>query len=520
MTLVTLWNRSGLYWTSKASRLFVLLLVIEAVLPVHGQAQGVDSLVKWLPGGSNTLSIVRVKEILSSRKASQEHWADHHGDKTLFSPGMVPPWVGTLVVGSQLRLATSTQEWSASVMQVPPQFSLEGLAHRENSHIEDLAGRRAVHGQRDALFIDLGDRILGIMSPAHRQEAARWVRSANQSDHGLSEYLAEAAASKAQIVLAIDLQDTFDVAAAHEFVGDQQILKASKVPETEVVDLLKSLRGVSVTVTVEDGIDAKISLDFGKPVKIAPEILKTLAVSMIDDHGLHLAELEHAQATNVGRSCELKMSKMSDEGLRAILSLIATVTPERSAQHEAATAGATSAKPAATQAGAFAQVSDVDATRHYFDSVNKIVGDLEKSLIHIHNYILTATYHDNYAARIEHLSVAGVSTDVQEYGARVNSRLRGLAASLRGVAVTVDAQQGTLVYNTSVTPGSSYRRYGVWGGRGYRAPTFRITSNLQAVRERQAAAVIKGQKQREDIWNLILEDRNGMIRKVPMAISM
>jgi hypothetical protein len=517
MILVSLWNRSGLLWTSKVSRLFVLLLVIEAIFPRHGQTQGVDSLVKWLPGASNTLSIVRVKEILNSRKASQEHWADHHGDKTLFSPGMVPPWVGTLVVGSQLRLATSTQEWSPSVMQVPPQFSLEGLAHRENSHVEDLAGRRAVHGRRDALFIDLGERMLGVMSPAHRQEAARWVRRANQSGHELSEYLSEAAGSPAQIVLAIDLQDTFDVAAAQEFVGDQQILKALKVPETEVVELLKSLRGVSVSVTVDDEIDAKISLDFGKPVKIAPEILKTLAVSMIDDHGLHLAELEHAQATNVGRSCELKMSKMSDEGLRAILSLIATVTPERSAKHEAATAGT---KPAVTPTGAFAQVSDADATRHYFDSVNKIVGDLEKSLIHIHNYILTATYHDNYAARIEHLPVAGVSTDVQEYGARVNSRLRGLAASLRGVAVTVDAQQGTLVYNTSVTPGSSYRRYGVWGGRGYRPPTFKVTSNLQAVRERQAAAVIKGQKQREDIWHLILEDRNGMIRKVPAATSM
>ncbi|MDB5388825.1 MAG: hypothetical protein JWM11_4471 [Planctomycetaceae bacterium] len=489
------------------------LIFAGCVFPNPSLAQGTTSLIKWLPDTSNSIAIVQVQDILKSQKATVEHWADKHGERTLFSPGMVPPWVETLAVGSQVRLATSTREWSASVMAVPPQFSLEGLAHRENAHVEELAGHRAVHGQRDALFIDLGERVLGVMSPAHRQEAARWVRHAAQPGHGLSEYLSETALSSAQIVMAIDLLDTFDVAAAHEFVGDQEILKTSKIPAAEIVELLKSLRGVHVSVTIDDAIDAKISLDFGKPVKIAPAILKSLAVSMIDDHGLHIAELEHAEPVNVGRSCELRMMGLSDESLRAILSLMVTVTPERSAKHES-NVGKAGAKPAATPNGAFAEVPEADATRHYLDAVNKIIGDLEKSLIHVHNYILTATYHDNYAARIEHLPVAGVSTDVLEYGGRVSARLRGLAASLRGVAVTVNAQQGTLVYNTTVTPGASYRRYGVWGGRGYRPPTFKVTSNLQAVRERQAAAVIKGQKQREDIWNLIRDDRNSMIRKV------
>jgi len=99
-----------------------------------------------------------------------------------------------------------------------------------------------------------------------------------------------------------------------------------------------------------------------------------------------------------------------------------------------------------------------------------------------------------------------VEPELLEFGHRVSERLRALAASLRGQSVSVNAEQQTLVYNYNYDPGWAAASY--WGAVGYRAPTFKYDSNLQQVRERQAAAVVKGSQQRITVWNLITSDRS------------
>lgn len=489
---------------------------VVCILTAGANAQDtVTPLLRRIPESANTIAVVRVQEILTSPKAVSEHWSDPSGEKLLFGSGIVPPWVDTLVVGSHVRLGTFSKVWSVGVLAVPPQFSLEGLAIREAGHVEELGGRRAVRGRRDAFFVDLGDRVLGVMSPAYRQEVARWGRrTPPESGSGISDYLTEAAVTPAQFLLAIDLQDSFDNLAARNFLNSQPVLKSAEVPVIDVVEMLKTLRGVRVSGIVDEVTNARISLDFGKPVTVPPQVLKALTIAMIDDYGLNLPELEQATATAVGKTFALDMENMSGESLRAILSLILTASPEHPANTKSAlgvnTPKPSTAKPSTDSTPTSAAIVEEDATKRYLDSVNKIVDDLSRELAHIRNYMLTATWHENFASKIEHLRTAGVSPEVIEYGVRVSTRLRGLAASLRGVAVTVNVEQGTLVWNASVIPG--FAGYGVWG-YSERPPVVNVSSNLQEVRERQAAAVLAGESQREAIWNLIREDRNAMLRK-------
>jgi hypothetical protein len=504
-------------WYSAQTRAAAFLIALCGFLLSQANAQvDVSPLLKRIPDGANTVAVIRVSDVLKSPKAVSEHWADPQGEKLLFGSGILPPWADTLVVGSKVRMGAFTKEWSAGILPVPPQFSLESVARRESAHVEEVGGHRAVRGQRDAYFVDLGERVLGIMSPAYRPDVARWVRGAGKETRGgISEYLAEAAATPSQILLAVDLQDTFESVAAHQFLNAQPILKTAEVPVVDVIDLMKTLRGVRVSAVVNDMTEARISLDFSKPVTLPADVLKALTVASISDHGLHIPELERATPVIAGKTFALNMEDVPDPSLRAILSLIVTAIPEHTGKTDsiasAVTVPSITTTPSATALpGAPADAAmDADATGRYFNAVNKIIDDLEKSLQHIHNYVLTATYHDNYAARIEHLPVTGVSSQALEYGARVSSRLRGLAASLRGVMVTVNVDEGTLVYNASVNP--SFEGYGVWGYT-YRPPTYNISSNLAEVRAHQAEVLLKGEAQREQIWELIREDRNLMLR--------
>ncbi|MDB5388824.1 MAG: hypothetical protein JWM11_4470 [Planctomycetaceae bacterium] len=506
------------HWFLLRLKTLSALITICLLCPISGSAQDdISPLLKRIPDAANTIAIIRVAEILKSPKSVREHWAEKQSEKLLFGSGLVPQWVDTLIVGSQVRIGTYTKEWSVAVLAVPPQFSLEGLAAREIARIEEVGGHRAVRGRRDAYFVDLGDRVLGVMSPADRQDLARWVRRSGTGS-GVPEYLQEAAATPAQILLAIDLQDTFDSVRAHAFLNSQPILKTSEIPVADVIDLLKTLRGVRVSAIVNDATEARISLDFGKPVKLPPEVLKALTLAMINDHGLYIPELDRATTTISGRTFALNMEDMSDESLRAVLSLIVTATPEHATVSNTIVQPAPPKTPSTATAVVTPSVAntppavvvDGDATSRYFNAVNKIVDDLDKSLLHIHNYLLTATYHENYASRIEHLPVAGVSPDMVEYGSRVTSRLRALAASLRGIMLTVNLEEGTIVYNTAVDSG--FEGIGVFG-YAYHPPTYSVISNLADVRSQQATTILQGEAQRASVWTLLREDRNNMIRK-------
>jgi len=497
------------YWLGLAM-LFVVAggprmsLAQDPVIPLLGR----------IPETANTIAVVRVQELLRSPRGIREKWSDLAGNNPLFGDNAIPPWVDTLVVGSHVRVGEFSKTWSVGVLSVPPLFSLEGLARRENANVEDLGGFRAVRGRRDAFFVDLGERVLGVMSPAYRQDVARWARRAVTGKTAVSDYLNMAATTSAQILVALDVQDAYDPIRAREHLNQQPILADAKIPVIDVLEHVREMRGIRFLAIAQETTEAKIVLDFNTPVKLPPDVLKALTISAINDQGMYLPELESAKAIVTGKTFVLSVDQFSDESLRSVLSLIITTPPEQpSKMADVSVAELSNAKdltspPRGGERGS-AIIPDRDATSRYLSSVNRIVMDLDRNLNRANDYLRTATWHDNFAAKIDRLPASGVASEVLEYGQRMSSRLRALAVSLRGVAVKVNVQEGTIVYNSFVNP--SYEYYGLWGF-GYQPANVNVTSNLQAVRERQASAILEGAEERTAIWQMIRDDMNAMIR--------
>jgi hypothetical protein len=56
-----------------------------------------------------------------------------------------------------------------------------------------------------------------------------------------------------------------------------------------------------------------------------------------------------------------------------------------------------------------------------------------------------------------------------------------------------------------------------WGGATYTPSTWRATSNLEQVRQKQAEAIEQGSDQREQIWQAIEADRQTIRQKMMTA---
>ncbi len=140
----------------------------------------------------------------------------------------------------------------------------------------------------------------------------------------------------------------------------------------------------------------------------------------------------------------------------------------------------------------------------YFREIDQILMDLTKANRNAKDYHRTATWHDNFASKIDGLSTLAVDGDLVAYGASVSAKLRSIAASLRGVAVDVNTLNNAVVYNTKIDPG--WEQVG-WWTYGYKPATWQVDSNLATIREKQADAVMAGSKDRDTIWQMINDER-------------
>lgn len=475
-------------------------IVIAGGLAGHA-ADSATELSRHLPGESNTVSVVRVAEILNSPRAKADNWAELASEKFLAGASIIPPWVDTLVIGALVRPELHQQVWSTAVLEMPKNTTMESIARSEESRVSRLGELRSVRSRRNSILVEIRPRLLGVRSPGVRQEAARWAASAAEGTSGsLSTFLQKAVARPAHIIQAIDLNNAADIHGIRDYLEGSGLMPEDAVERVELPPLLTSLQGVGLFVSVDESTTATVVMEFGKDTRKLGQSVAAVFRHVVDDMHMSLDELETATVMAQGQTVTLEM-ELSDESLRQVISLISSPHPAHQA-NETARNTDEAASPAPPAPGRVS--ADLPASQRYYRSVIKVIDDIDR-INRSSKSSRSATWLDNFARRIDHLPTVGVERQLLEFGSRVSERIRALAASLRGQSVQVNAEQQTLVYDVDYTPGWAAASY--WGAVGYGESSYKISSNLQEVRERQAAAVTAGSQQRIAIWNLITSDR-------------
>ncbi len=485
--------------------LLLSLAVMSPPLLVAGEA---EVLSRYLPSTANTLTIVRVAEIFQTPRAQAEGWAEKQEERFLNGAAMIPAWVDTLVIGALVHPAVPEEVWSAAVVRQPEQVTLESIAQREQSPVEQLAGVSAVRSHRDSYLIQLQPGLLAAYRPAHRLDASRWIRSlATDAASPLSPYLQEVIRQEGHIVMGLDLTDLLDAGRVEQQLMQDERFSTHRTLVKRLVPLIAGVRGITLSINLQPSTQAVVTVDFSDDVGPSGSSVKTLFVSALDDLGAAIDEFAASKAQTQGQSVVLSC-QLSDESLRRILSLVVTPsTPSPPHPPEVAQLPPASPEPASRNIET-SEHSASRASQRYFDAVNKMIDDLQRANRRANDYARTAGWHDSFANRILELPTEGVDRSLLIYGQHIASWFRALAASLRGQAIEIDAQQQTLIYDVNYTPG--WASVNVWGGVGYGEAAYNVTSNLQQVREQQAASVIAGTRDREQIWQFIADERSQM----------
>ena len=481
------------------ARLFLSVLIALALVDAIYAADSAVELSQLLPAESNTVSVLRVARILESPRAISEDWANTAEQDFLNGASHIPPWVDTLVIGSLVRPELRQEVWSTGVLKLPRSVTMGRIALREETRVQTLSGVRAVRGRRNALLVEIEPRLLGVRVPAIRQEAARWARAAANRETGpLSDYLQKTVANPAHIVLGIDLQDVPDTQNVRSFLEESALMPEDPIAKNKLLQLLNTLRGVTFSATIGHATSAQVKMDFGGDISgLAPHVAAVFR-TLIDDLQMSLDEFNDAKLTAPGNTVTLSMH-LSDESLRRVVSLVTMPSPPLRANDETiASAPAPADAPPRVE-------YELAASQRYYRSVSQTIDDLFRASRRSKDYSRTATWHDNFARKIDQLTLSGVDAELLKWGRRVSEQFRALAASLRGQSVQVAAEQKTLVYDIDYNAGWVGASW--WGGVAYGEPSVDINSNLQQVRERQAAAVVAGAKQRIAIWQMINSER-------------
>ncbi len=533
----------------RSTSLCVATLLVVGTSDSSSAAESAQQLARYLPEGANAIGVVRVAEILKTPRAQREGWAEKAQSEFLSGAAVIPPWIDTLVMGSLVRPAVPEEVWTAAIVELPEGVSIADVAQYERSAVEQLAGKPAAIGARGGYLVALEPHLLGVMTPPVRQEAGRWVRRFESNQWAsIAAYLRLGLADPAHIVLALDLQDMLSPERARALLAADERLTEHERLHEGLAELIDDLLGITFTAQIGDEIAAKISFDFAEDVGDVAPLVKSVFLSVLDDMGASLDELEGAKVEGRRKSVVLSTA-ISNESLGRIMSLIvsphptsqtASKSPEPATETETTTDKTVAEPPKPSRA----QPSTAEASRRYFQTIDRFISDLRRSSRNSQRYAKTAAWHDRFADRIENLPFDGVDPELFDFGAQTARNFRGLASSLRGQAVEVDAQEKTLVYNVNTTPSHSGSAFwggwgpggigwgAAWGGRpassprvlqgpgGSRItyfgddPTVNVTSNLREVREQQAAAVTAGSQDREQIWAMIEDSRAATLQSM------
>lgn len=477
----------------------ILSLIIFVSLTSHAEDNDSAAMAEMLPSAVNSIVIVHVREILNSERGKKEAWRDSVRERFLHGTTVIPHWVDTFVMGSLIRPSADEKMMSAGIFSVPKSITIQQLALKENAEIEKLGKRLAVRTMTESYLVRLKPGQFAFLSPTFRQATARWIAGIDaKRPSEISPYLQQASKSKAHIVLAFDVQEMFEHKLTEEFIGSLPAFEDNALKVKALSDLMVVANGVKFECSIDTASKAKIEIQFSKNIEnVESNDIKNLFIEIVNHSGSAVDEFTKAKPEISGSTFSMSMS-LSDQSLRQIMSLVsAPPLPSQSPNSNLDTAK---------------DRINERASKKYFLAVNDALDDLSRLNQKKSTYEKTVNWHERFAQRIGKLQTTGVDSELIDYGLRMKQNVQALAASLRGVAIKVDAQQRSVTWNKEYDPGWGY--VNIWGGVGGKGPSTKTTSNLKEVREKQAAAVTKGANEREAIWKMIGEERLLVTRKM------
>jgi len=443
---------------SRTSFLIFGLLLFTLVPVGHAQF---EELTLRLPNQSNMLILFDVEKIMASPIAQKEGWRENH--ENLASSGLllIPPASTRFAMAASVDFEIGHSVWEAAVMDLQYEPSMPRVAAKYGGTVDEIAKLKAAMLPSDTCVVQFGKRIAGVMVPGNRQRVAQWVEqvySANRVNP-LSAYLREAenfAERNAQVIMALDLNHVYSRGAMRHAVGESAALKGKDVDLDALADVLASVKGITLGVSVKNNVTGAVKVDFEKDVSIMKDFAKELLLEALANHGAMINEFRDWKTTVTANRVMIS-GPLYQSGRQRIMSLVETPP------------GLQAKASASSEEGTEEQKKKLTAlaTQQYFNQLTQLVRDLLSQREGGQTSGQIGIWYQKYARRIDNLPILNVDKDLVDFGSHVSSQLRQSETAMKGIGARSAVRQSNLGNVSSVDyayAGGGGYRYGRWGG--------------------------------------------------------
>jgi hypothetical protein len=446
--------------TGIGSRSLVPVIVLLVLLATaHVASAQFGNLVNRVPDDANAMLLIDVDKLLASPMAQDEGWRAKLDQA--FSAGLVilPPQAGRFMLSARLDFRQLRPLWRVAVLDVKYEPSIPKAAVRYGGQIDNIDGLDAALMPDDAYLVKFGPKLVGAMSPGDRQKVARWINQIHANDIGvLSPYMQQAvkyAESSAGLILALDLHHVVAPADAKARLVEWELLKDRNIDPDQVAEVLASVRGVMLGVTVTDKRYGAIRVDFDQDASVLQDIAKPLLLEVLGRHGLMIDEFQDWTAEVNGKTIALR-GVLNASGMRRVLSIL---DAPASAQQNLAS-------PSETDPEAADKQLVIVSSQTYFKSIESLLDDLriKRSSSEFVTWGQVGAWFEKYARKIDGMPILHVDPELLDYGAYVANSLRDAENSMKGIGMRSGYRKTELPtqYNYNVQAGA----VGGWGPYG------------------------------------------------------
>ena len=140
-------------------------LVMTCTLPTLALAQ-FGELIKQIPRSANAVVLLNMEKAKQSPMGVREGWTKKV--EKAFEAGLypVPPQAKRFVLASQIDLEFMEPVWSAAIIDLAGNWSMEQIAKRHGGTLDTLSNLSAVALPNDSYAVQFAPQVLGAMSPA------------------------------------------------------------------------------------------------------------------------------------------------------------------------------------------------------------------------------------------------------------------------------------------------------------------------------------------------------------------
>lgn len=477
----------------------IWIALLIAVAP-SARAVELNDVLKFVPGQSNTVAVINVKEINKSARAQKEGWSKNHETEYMAGALAVPPWASFVVIGAQIYPGELAEGKSLVLVPISAGLYASDISAREGGTTQMMGENTVVLSPKRGYAAIPYPGILGVSSTFPRQEYSRWINQPKPEKMSISPYLQESikANATAPIVIASDLTDIFDPQAVR-----MELLKGGISKEDPMLDLevqaISNIRGMTIKVEIGNPSPVEIQIDFKSLNDSQAKAFQTMLPKVIEIAGLEITEIAKSTITKKDKSIILKTA-FSDSSLRRLLSVVSS--PADAAK-----------SPEAGNIMTPKESAVLASSMRYYRSVNGYLDDLKSkgNSTKPNDYSGSATWYESYANKIDKLPIENVDPELLKYSASATSKLRALAGSLRGLKVQLDAYDS---YKTVVTSNAS-STYVTPRGKVGVAPSLSggsMDSNYGELSAKQAELVAQTAPDRVKVWTVLDSDRSAVRR--------